>query len=115
MWSSLIHSIGLYPNLFETDLTPLEEVLCTSIEKRDTNHRTPTDTWHREELDAGAYSVVMVWANMHPTELLLPTGDIVIPKPYELILFDNKRVLHRPPRNTDHDLEGRRFIIARIW
>ena len=61
------------------------------------------------------YSWVVVWANMHPTEILLPTGDIVIPKCYELVVFDNKRALHRPPRRDGHNLEGRRFMIARIW
>ena len=105
--SVLITSLGIHPDLFDRKIP-------SWFEKRDLNYITPQDDWHREELETGPYRFVIVWANIHPTELRLPSGEIVIPACDELVLFDNIRVYHRPPRRTGDNLMGRRFIIAKI-
>lgn len=111
MRNSLIQSLGVHPDLFDVDL---ESILgpFVIVERRDIHHRIPTDDWHREITYDETYPWIMVWANIHPTEILLPDGDIVIPRPYEFVAINNELVEHRPPRVEG--ITGRRFIIVKV-
>ena len=62
-------------------------------------------SWHRD--GSGKYAAdpsfipstkwIIVWSNRAPTELLLPGGASPQFQPYDVILFDNQKVMHRYP------------------
>lgn len=65
-----------------------------------TNPHSEATSWHQDgdltqdfPLDHG----LILWATNTPTELKLPSGEVVRPRPYEVIFVRNRDVHHRQP------------------
>lgn len=59
------------------------------------DQRDDVSMWHQ---DGANTPYVITWATNAPTEIRLPTGEIFIPEPYHVIVFDNQKVHHRTGR-----------------
>lgn len=122
MWNSLIQSIGVYPWLFELDVVQIKDCFkphthnTMHVERRTGLYSTlahhVTQGWHRD--DEELWPMVMVWANIYPTEIKLPTDEIIKPSEFELVMINNRETYHQSPEVPLEKLSDRCFIAVRI-
>lgn len=80
-----------------------------------TRNHVESEDWHQEGTYDALIPSIMAWSNIHPTELKLPDESIVVAKPFELMMVDNQKVMHRTPSIPIEDLKNRQFITIRFW
>lgn len=67
------------------------------------------NTWHQDSW--GSDMIMVLWSTHSPTEIReLETGNVYIPDPYEVVMFNNIRFEHRCPKMSKHDSDNRIFI-----
>ena len=58
---------------------------------------------------------MLVWANTRPTEIKsITSNDVIVPRPYEVVGFNNSIYEHRQPVNMRMSTAAKRFFI-RSW
>lgn len=62
--------------------------------------------WHHDqiapgggEIDSNYPAELLSWSNLTGTVIKLPDGQIIEAKPYEILVFNNRKLEHRAPAN----------------
>jgi hypothetical protein len=105
----------LEPEIIQAELRPLLPTCCRCerISVRIPRESAPDPAydnlqWHQD--GAPAHHMV-VWASEMPTEIRASSGEELRFEPFDVIWFDNTKVHHRQPMNTDE--EKRWFVSVR--
>lgn len=76
-----------------------EPLINRKIGREDVDGGRHPDGWHQDGAGvAHTTPALIMWANVYPTEVLLPSGLIVSGEPYDVVLIDNITTKHRVPR-----------------
>jgi hypothetical protein len=104
---------GPHPLLRDLDLVdeldPVQAIRSPIWHRRNARVGTgvfDAQDWHKDDFD-GAWQ--LVWASRNPT-VLRWKGHQFQPKPYELLLFNNSKLIHKSPVFTAGDLKHRWFM-----
>lgn len=96
--------LGLVPHI-DPAHGPIEQAKAWYSTKDHAEVRTLTmassaEDWHYDGDDtdgADPNCAMVLWTSVMPTELKTPDGKIYQPNPWEIVIFNNMRVLHRRP------------------
>lgn len=58
--------------------------------------------WHHDGGVDQYGGFFVVWSNCYPTQARTCTGEVLIPRPYDLFLIDNREVEHRIDPRSEH-------------
>ena len=80
----------------------VREFLHADILRQAPKNDTIDLDWHRDGDITGAdmNCGIVLWSNKCPTQIKSANGEIVQPRPFEVVLFNNLDVVHRRPPNA---------------